>query len=786
MAKRDWVEKPAIQKIFKEHPIMAHVVMAESSGNPNAINKQSGASGLAQLMPGTARGGKDSKGRKTYAHGMYGKTLTDAELFDPVKNLKFASEYLAALKKTFGTTEDALKAYNWGPGNYRNFLKKGYWIERKNGKTIKHTKLPPETRNYVKKIKSRVGQTSPFVKAATRYEIEKRSKVDQSAEVRRKRIAENERIAAARQLRLIKRDKGEGKMATPAQIRRLEKEIKMDKEFGLSKKLLASKQARLRKMKGEVAKPVRAAKPDPKSKLIKSSKTGKGERPSNVVSEAKKLLKKDTPTLKSVSSVVREAMAKDKARKATAKKTAAIASKMDAPGSGKMRVARKVTKPTLAEQRLADIQRQAATRKKERDRLKTIKKPTKEEIRDLELIKPGADAIAGRGNRAARLRKAAAEQDRRLKAKAAARKKERERLKTIKTPTKKQIRDLELIKPGAAAARKRERAKAEKERIAKARRRAGEFADTKVIKPDRSKELTAAEQRAKARREAGKSVSYGGDEPVQTVGTGLRDAAAKAARKKEIQRLETIKKPTKKEIRDLELIKPGAAAARKRERAKAEKERIAKARRRAGEFADTKVIKPIKDSKVPVSREVKEREFLGFGGGIDPAAGVPFKIPTKRKRKRAIDPKERVDAAESVATFEPGRVGGSGMRLPPATKKPKTTSADLHADAPKPGMGFDAALAARKAGPKKEKVTEKRIADDVEGYDPVTGRPSGEDAPKEYSFKDLLGSLDITRADDEPEYEGRKHGGKVRKTKKKAKSRKRAALRGWGKALRGY
>jgi len=126
------------------------------------------------------------------------------------------------------------------------------------------------------------------------------------------------------------------------------------------------------------------------------------------------------------------------------------------------------------------------------------------------------------------------------------------------------------------------------------------------------------------------------------------------------------------------------------------------------------------------------------------------------------------------------------MRLPPATKKPKTTSADLHADAPKPGMGFDAALAARKAGPKKEKVTEKRIADDVEGYDPVTGRPSGEDAPKEYSFKDLLGSLDITRADDEPEYEGRKHGGKVRKTKKKAKSRKRAALRGWGKALRGY
>ena len=141
MARRDLVEEPAIQKIFKEHPFMAHVVMAESSGNPNAINKTTGASGLAQLMPGTAKGGKDSKGRKTYAHGMYGKTLTDAELFDPVKNLKFASEYLAALKKTFGTTEDALKAYNWGPGNYRNFLKKGYWIERKNAKTSKVFRL---------------------------------------------------------------------------------------------------------------------------------------------------------------------------------------------------------------------------------------------------------------------------------------------------------------------------------------------------------------------------------------------------------------------------------------------------------------------------------------------------------------------------------------------------------------------------------------------------------------------------------------------------------------------
>ena len=166
MARRDWVEEPAIQKIFKEHPIMAQLVMAESSGNPDAINKKSGAVGLAQLMPGTAKGGKDSKGRKTYAHGMYGKTLTDAEMRDPVKNLKFASEYLTALKKTFGNTEDALRAYNWGPGAVKEWIKQGRHEE----------KLPKETRNYVKKIRSRVGQTSPFVKAASAAERKRRGR----------------------------------------------------------------------------------------------------------------------------------------------------------------------------------------------------------------------------------------------------------------------------------------------------------------------------------------------------------------------------------------------------------------------------------------------------------------------------------------------------------------------------------------------------------------------------------------------------------------------------------
>ena len=563
MARRDWVEEPAIQKIFKEHPIMAQLVMAESSGNPDAINKKSGAVGLAQLMPGTAKGGKDSKGRKTYAHGMYGKTLTDAEMRDPVKNLKFASEYLTALKKTFGNTEDALRAYNWGPGAVKEWIKQGRHEE----------KLPKETRNYVKKIRSRVGQTSPFVKAASAAERKRRGRptegVDPSAE--------------ARQLRLIKRDKGEDKMATPAQIRRLEKEIQMDKELGLSKKLLASKQARLRKMKGEVAKPVQAAKPDPKPKLITSSKTGEREKPSNVVSQAEKLLK--------------------------------------------------------------------------RDRLKTIKKPTKKEIKGLELIKPGA---------------------------AAAR----------KTPKFINKQDAERTGVGRVSFPK------PKDPLAVDIQGKGSKPTSKVREQQKAEKTPAATSRSDSYRGARRGPDTGG--------LPLKDAMHIGTRVKRKKRKSTPKPGADFDLRGMKGPKP-------------------------------KTTKP----------------------------GADFDL--------------------------------RGMTGPKPIKKPKTTSADLHADAPKPGMGFDAALAAqkpgmgfdaalaaRKAGPKKKKVTEKRIADDVEGYDPVTGRPSGEDAPKEYSFKDLLGSLDITRADDEPEYEGRKHGGKVRKTKKKAKSRKRAALRGWGKALRGY
>jgi hypothetical protein len=142
-AKYGWKDNEVIQEIIKDEPIIGKIIQAESSGNAATPDSPVGARGLMQIMKKTAE-------EKTGYGVNY--NLSYDELFDPVKNVKYGADYFKGLKKSFGNDKDALIAYNWGPGNYRKFLKNGYWIERKNGKTIKHYKLPKETRDYVKKI----------------------------------------------------------------------------------------------------------------------------------------------------------------------------------------------------------------------------------------------------------------------------------------------------------------------------------------------------------------------------------------------------------------------------------------------------------------------------------------------------------------------------------------------------------------------------------------------------------------------------------------------------------
>ena len=67
----------------------------------------------------------------------------------PDERARVGEDYLAAMVKRYGNRETALVAYNWGPGNTDNWLKKGGDF----------AKLPAETQNYVAKITGSLGST---------------------------------------------------------------------------------------------------------------------------------------------------------------------------------------------------------------------------------------------------------------------------------------------------------------------------------------------------------------------------------------------------------------------------------------------------------------------------------------------------------------------------------------------------------------------------------------------------------------------------------------------------
>lgn len=79
--------------------IFVKLIKQESNFDPTALNKRSGASGLGQLMPGTAAG------------------LGVTNSFDPESNLQGSAKYLKGLLTQFnGNYTNAVAAYNAGPG----------------------------------------------------------------------------------------------------------------------------------------------------------------------------------------------------------------------------------------------------------------------------------------------------------------------------------------------------------------------------------------------------------------------------------------------------------------------------------------------------------------------------------------------------------------------------------------------------------------------------------------------------------------------------------------------
>lgn len=97
------------------------LIAQESAWNPSAVSAK-GATGLAQLMPATAR---EHCG------------LAPSDLIDPDKNLDCGARYLAAQLARFNSVELALAAYNAGPER----------IAR-----LGRVPRIPETQNYVANI----------------------------------------------------------------------------------------------------------------------------------------------------------------------------------------------------------------------------------------------------------------------------------------------------------------------------------------------------------------------------------------------------------------------------------------------------------------------------------------------------------------------------------------------------------------------------------------------------------------------------------------------------------
>lgn len=111
--------------------LLARVLQQESHYRQDIISGKTksatGAVGIAQFMPGTARD-------------------LGIDPTDPMQSIDGAGRYLAQLYKRFGDWAQAIAAYNWGQGNQGKDLRDG----------IVGNEWPAETRRYVTEILSDV------------------------------------------------------------------------------------------------------------------------------------------------------------------------------------------------------------------------------------------------------------------------------------------------------------------------------------------------------------------------------------------------------------------------------------------------------------------------------------------------------------------------------------------------------------------------------------------------------------------------------------------------------
>jgi soluble lytic murein transglycosylase len=110
--------------------LLAAVIYQESKFKADAESK-SGAIGLMQLLPDTAKG---------IALHTGGSAFRVADLYDPEINIRYGAWYLRHLLRRYGEERTALAAYNAGQDNVDRWRREGVGIQF------------PETRAYVNRV----------------------------------------------------------------------------------------------------------------------------------------------------------------------------------------------------------------------------------------------------------------------------------------------------------------------------------------------------------------------------------------------------------------------------------------------------------------------------------------------------------------------------------------------------------------------------------------------------------------------------------------------------------
>ena len=121
--------------IEQQHPLIRAVAQVESGGNPRAVSP-AGAQGLMQLMPGTA------------------KEVGVRNTLNPEESIQGGTQYLIQNLEKFKDVNLALAGYNAGPARVDKAIKATIKAGERVTWVNIQKRLPQETRDYVRKVKS--------------------------------------------------------------------------------------------------------------------------------------------------------------------------------------------------------------------------------------------------------------------------------------------------------------------------------------------------------------------------------------------------------------------------------------------------------------------------------------------------------------------------------------------------------------------------------------------------------------------------------------------------------